>query len=367
MDSKRVFILGAGFSKQAGMPLATQLTELLIKDFQVPGNESLYKWFKDLENRIEWLNKSSPEHSWPLNVEELFDLASYDILAYRMRALSSPSEAYALYTQLAGERQQALKQIEKCLWRVMIDKQKEAAENLDGITNFSKQLCPDDAVITFNYDTLLEHSLSHQNVDWQYGFGEEAGKGVPILKMHGSVNWLKVPEGVSMTDGGRYRVLSRSQAEHESTNGAQKHPAMIYNLLCHCDCSPTKLHEDKRFAYEPSDDQRALAGLGRYKPLDQLPGSWEVWVKAIRSLKQANEIYVVGFSLSPFDSMARLHFAGVMCERSKNRSPPKRLVLIDPNACELKARFQSVFGPSPPIEKVQKPAEEVDWRGLFGE
>ena len=28
MGKKRVFILGAGFSKQAGMPLATELTNL---------------------------------------------------------------------------------------------------------------------------------------------------------------------------------------------------------------------------------------------------------------------------------------------------------------------------------------------------
>jgi hypothetical protein len=367
MDTKRVFVLGAGFSKQAGMPLAAQLTELLIKDFKVRGNKFLGKWFKNLGNRIEWLNKSSPERSWSLSVEEFFDFAPYDVLAYQMRALSSPSGACALYTQRAQEIQQALKQMEAYLWRVIIDTQKNVVANLDGITRFSKKLRPDDTVITFNYDTLLEYSLSHQNADWHYGFSSENGKGVPILKMHGSVNWLKVPpDGVEMTDSQRYRVLFQNQTDGGSTNVAGGPPTLPCCLVCHRECSPAKLHKDARFAFQPSDDQRAIGGLGRYKPLDQLPGSWEVWVEAIRSLRQANEICVIGFSLSPFDVMARLHFAGVMCERAKKQTLPKRIVLVDPSACSLKANFQSVFGTGPPIGTVQEYAENVDWDQLLG-
>jgi hypothetical protein len=34
MGAKRVFILGAGFSKQAGMPLATEMTNLILEKFR---------------------------------------------------------------------------------------------------------------------------------------------------------------------------------------------------------------------------------------------------------------------------------------------------------------------------------------------
>lgn len=110
-----------------------------------------------------------------------------------------------------------------------------------------------------------------------------------------------------------------------------------------------------------------IAGLGRYKPLDEIPGSGRVWDNAGRVLYKADEIYVIGFSLSPFDTMARLHFAGVMCERAKKQSMPKRVVLIDPCPYRLSDNFRSIFGPDVRIEPVQKPAEDVNWNGLLGE
>ena len=74
---------------------------------------------------------------------------------------------------------------------------------------------------------------------------------------------------------------------------------------------------------------------------------------------------MIGFSLSPFDTMARLHFAGVMCERDKKNKLPPKLTLIDPSACSLKTDYQAVFGSETPIEIIQKCAEEVDWSTLL--
>ena len=62
--------------------------------------------------------------------------------------------------------------------------------------------------------------------------------------------------------------------------------------------------------------------------------------------------------------MARLHFAGAMCERAK-KNLPTTIVLIDPNACKLKADFQSVFGADTPITPYQQRAEKVDWSELL--
>ncbi len=367
MDSRRVFILGAGFSKQAGMPLATRLTEFLTEDFDIPGNNFLREWYEDFRDRVIWLNRSSQHGTSSLNVEELFDLASYDILVYRMKAMSSPSTACALYTEYADEIKHALDQMEADLWRVIIEKQNEGVGNLDGINKFSGQLRPADTVITFNYDTLLEYSLSCQNIDWHYGFNEESDKGIPVLKMHGSVNWVKAPDEASVTDGARYKVLFQARTRHESPATIEKPAPPGYDLLCHRDCSPTALHRGKWLPYMAGRGEYAPAGLGRYKPLDHLPGSWRVWSKAIGSLKQANEVYVIGFSLSPFDSMARLHFAGVMYERAKKRNVPKSVVLIDPCACKLLDNFRSVFGSDVRIQPVQKPAEEVNWSALLSQ
>ena len=63
--------------------------------------------------------------------------------------------------------------------------------------------------------------------------------------------------------------------------------------------------------------------------------------------------------------MARLHFAGVMCERAK-KNLPTTSVLIDPNAYKLKADFQSVFGADTPITIYQQKAEQVKWSEVLG-
>ena len=63
--------------------------------------------------------------------------------------------------------------------------------------------------------------------------------------------------------------------------------------------------------------------------------------------------------------MARLHFAGVMCERAK-KNLPTTIVLIDPNACDLKADFQSVFGADTPINIYQQKAEQIKWSEVLG-
>ncbi|MHC4626611.1 MAG: hypothetical protein ACYTDV_06490, partial [Planctomycetota bacterium] len=109
-----------------------------------------------------------------------------------------------------------------------------------------------------------------------------------------------------------------------------------------------------------------IAGLGRYKPLDRIPGSGQVWHNAGRALYQADEIYIIGFSLSPFDTMARLHFAGVMCNRSEKKDLPKMVTLVDPRARDLKKDFVSVFGAETPMEICEQEAQEVDWLRLLG-
>jgi len=94
----------------------------------------------------------------------------------------------------------------------------------------------------------------------------------------------------------------------------------------------------------------------------------KIWKNAIGALHNCGHIYIIGFSLSPFDTMARLLFGGVMMERSKKKDVclPK-ITLIDPNAeeKEFKSNFKNVFGNSASINTIGKKGEEVDWSALL--
>ena len=55
---KRVFILGAGFSRPAGMPLATELLDPLLE--KLPSGE-LRQWVSSVRDRLAWMRQLLPE------------------------------------------------------------------------------------------------------------------------------------------------------------------------------------------------------------------------------------------------------------------------------------------------------------------
>ena len=369
MGSSRVFILGAGFSAQAGMPLATELTPLLRRKFEEYDHTEALAWLDSLDERISWLKRTHENAAPSLNIEELFDFAHFDALIWKMRQHTCPVGRNAGDTphSTAEAIETWLSYMEDDLVDVIWNLQQVAGESPSGISRFASILRENDTIITFNYDTLIEQSISRANRSWQYGFKIKGDQGILILKMHGSVNWAIVPRDQVGNFG--YPLLFRKEDKNRPDTTATPigEAEYDYALLRIPDDKLTNRIENRILQRSEKQYGIGVAGLGRHKPLDRMPGSGQVWHNAGRALYQADEIYVVGFSLSPFDTMARLHFAGVMCERTKNekRGMPKRVVLIDPYACELEVRFGEVFGPDVPIESVQQKAQNVDWNSLL--
>jgi len=335
MSTKRVFILGVGFSKQAGMPLATELTPLLRRKFEEVDHREALEWFAWLDERASWIKNSDQNSVLSLNIEEIFDFAHFDALIWKMRQQMCPvgrnsgdtpySTAEAIETWLSY--------MEDDLVDIIWDQQQTGIEKNDGISRFATILRENDTIVTFNYDTLIEQSISQAKKSWQYGFKTEEGKGTPILKMHGSINWAIVPRDQVGIFG--YPLLFRKEDQNVENTAPKSTGEIEYDsvLLQLPDDKLDSRIKNRILQWSNKKYSIGIAGLGRYKPLDRIPGSGQVWYNAGRALYQADEIYIVGFSLSPFDTMARLHFAGVMCERAKKKNLPTMIMLIDPNAC----------------------------------
>lgn len=338
------------------MPLATELTEPLFEKFEEANDKEMLDWYKGLEQKIKWMGYNR------INIEQVFDLAKYDAMGWRMRRqwdmigkrISDASiNAEDIDTWLAW--------MEYDLVGIIWNKQKKSSSEIGTITKFSENLQIDDEVLTFNYDTLLEESLTKQGKLWHYGFETENGQGTKILKMHGSINWKIVKRGETDSSNG---LLYRKKEDPSINNCGVKESnelGDVYELARVPDENVDNFIRTRENILVPKPYYIGMAGLGAYKPLDCLPGSWEVWSNSINALEEAEEIYVIGFSLSPFDSMARLHFAGAMLNRSQKNGLPKKIFLIDPEACSLKSNFQSVFGINTPITIYQEKAEQVNW------
>ncbi len=368
MDSQRVFILGAGFSKQAGMPLAAELTPLLRRTFEKYDHKEALAWLASLDERISWIKQTDGKAAPLLNIEELFDFAYFDVLTWKMRQHLCPVGRNSGDTphSTAKAIEAWLGYMEDDLKDVILDHQKAGLGKLDRVGRFTDLFRENDTVVTFNYDTLVEQSLSQAKKPWQYGFPLENGEGIQVLKMHGSMNWAIVLR--EQVGNFKYPLLFKKEDKNrpDTTTQPTGEAEYDYALLRIPDDKLANRIENRILQRGDKQYHIGIAGLGRYKPLDQMPGSGRVWDNAWRALSEANEIYVVGFSLSPFDTMAQLHFAGAMCERNKNGTLPERLVLVDPSADSLRAGFQTVFGKRPSIEAVPERAENVDWARLLG-
>jgi len=357
MAARRVFILGAGFSKQAGMPLAADIALLILEQFCNHNRyerEEAIAWSSNIRDRLGWLYRQQNGVLTSINFEMIFDLARLDIEKWLMDdQISNRTSAIRVkHCKIAEHIDAWLQELEETLQSVIWQKQREAQLHLEAISNFTKILRPEDTILTFNYDTLVEDSLTTQQKPWSHGFACEQTGGTKILKMHGSINWLiKLKnEHHCLNDG----TLLFSEDNRNYPNRSE-----FYELI--------RIPFDRmgefvdRATWQETFYEIGLAPLGMHKPLDYLPGSNEVWFNAKEAIENAEELCVVGFSFSSFDTQARLYFAGVMCERAKHENLPKMITIIDPDADSLLLNFRSVFGHYTPISIYAQYAENVNW------
>lgn len=357
----RVFVLGAGFSKPAGMPDARELTQLLLKIALQQNDEDFRVWIEDFGKRIEQFDSDQGRNG--LNIEQLFEFAQFDRELWLMKQQECPVGRTAMDTPHSNAEAIAtwLGYMEEDLVGMLLHKQAYADRSILG--PFVALLRPGDTVLTFNYDTLLEKCITESGMTWAHGFVVESPGDVAILKLHGSLDWW-----MSHRDRPIPAATLLFQKEDQNFDWANASPQdkknsdwEYCNVLYRVNDGETKrtLYD----AYMGMDRGHprfpGLGGLGAQKPLHRLIGSRVVWQKAFRALREASEVYVVGWSCSPFDTMARFHFGAMMQKRDAALS---RLIVVDPNADRIRSNIETVFGEP---QLVKEPFQRVDWSCLI--
>lgn len=180
----RLFILGAGFSRPAGLPLGPELlheVRLRVReDFRSAG------WDGALEGEIgEWRELYPGK---PLNLES--------VLAYSHRkhflGLIGSDEYFEHGSRSIVAARHAIQAI-------LTSRQPQELPEL--YSKFAARLTPYDTVMTFNYDTLLERALDEAGTP--YSLTPEwwledrpaddcqpySPRFVDLIKLHGSIDW----------------------------------------------------------------------------------------------------------------------------------------------------------------------------------
>lgn len=275
VNKNRIFILGAGFSAAADIPLMDRLLKLTMEKFKEESPlfervDNYTREFMELENGEE-VDYSKVDFSKLCTYLEYIELREYG----------------------GGERASEYGSREKESLKYYLSK--TIAEHTPSLHNlpqiyidFVKQLHVHDIILTFNWDLLLEIALTKVGKSYTYTFEKE--NIIRISKLHGSINWQLYKQ---------FRTLpseSLKYAEGIMENELYaSHELLDYNIWDN--------------------------GLAKHHPFLVLPGfgkAFDVrfnalnWYKIESALAFSKDIYIIGLSLADDDFFIKSFFVNTL-------------------------------------------------------
>lgn len=285
MTVQRVFLLGAGASKSWGLPLTNELFPLALKG--VPKREDR-KLIRDFI-RYQYPHFHRRWNNYP-PFEEFLSLVDVylDFADVIKRGHSFSIE------DVARIRKELLLAIPAVLHGA---RAKAAHSN---VRKFAGLLRAGDAVVTFNWDLLVEEALDDLGNNWEYSLREDA---ISILKPHGSLDWFDRKDVATIKE----ELLFPLNKKHKRILvfrrfRAPKIPPVVPVIL------PPVINKKIE-----------------YKELQA------VWRDAWLALRHAAEIYVVGYSLPPEDMHARFTIRSAIRGNEKFESHKLRIAVVNPD------------------------------------
>ncbi len=331
-NNHNVYILGAGFSAERGLPL--------VKNFMFEMRDT-YDWLQEAQRTEEAkaiedvlkFRQDAAAAAYRLkidleNIEELFSLASASTgfaskatglsksirvaiaatLDYCSTKTPEPKvgmqsrEQLAFYDQYRNTGQPNVFEYRdipayQFYLRAMLGMQEES----QGENSF----------ISFNYDTLVEEALSSMNVPFSYGFKGKTvnyktnllnlnNPKIKLLKLHGSVNWGYLEQAKKGT--GKLTIYD--------TYAAAKAAKAVPELI-------------------PPTWRKIFDG--------NLEG---IWNDAIEAIESATKIIIIGFSVPETDN----HFKYLLAAGLRNNISLRDIVFVNSDSSEaFKARIDNLF------------------------
>lgn len=369
-NDHNVYILGAGFSAEAGLPL--------IKDFMNRMRDAA-AWLETkggrereiqaIESVLEFrLQAAAAAYRVPIdveNIEELFSLVSASGDRELVQAMPLAIAATLDYAQTTApsviETQgfsvgsviqleqkpddwgQIPSQFAVGLQNEQPKRDWHSCPSYDSYLGlmcgyFNKRAADRrETIITFNYDLLIEEALNHLGIEYNYVVtgnritetGEEQFEilplpttGLPLLKLHGSVNWVspeitkehpnsKSKSGNTQTD---LQHLVRSVAgSFQQISVFEKYEAL------------RRYQADQRPYLVPPTWSKSLQA-----PLTV------VWDAAVKALRTATRVIILGYSIPLTDQ----HFRYLLAAGLQGNISLRKVFFVNPALADGRAEIQ---------------------------
>lgn len=193
-----MFVLGAGFSHAAGVPLGDELWTLTReRALEGPGADGFRM---DLKTYLNYRRECDGVVLDPEDVDYEEFLAFLDI--EHSLGLAGPNTWSS-----HGNKTQVL--IKTRLAELLVQRTPAPADLPSIYHDFAKDLGEGDVVLSFNYDTVLERALDHVGKPYRLWLHRddprelyERDNEVVVLKLHGSVDWFdRTEDGLAEEHG----------------------------------------------------------------------------------------------------------------------------------------------------------------------
>lgn len=334
-----VFILGAGASRQGGAPLMGEFLDV-AHDLQKQSDlgERATAFETVFEARSVFSRTHSKSRLDVRNMESLFtafemartiggferyDASAADLLTAAMKTVIITTLEETMDFRISPRRVKPPRPYDSFA-KLLVDAQQ------------SQKRCRSIAVITFNYDVAADFALLDVGLTPDYGLSTTATGGVPLLKLHGSLHWAECPScgnvvDVPLKDFINQQVEGRSLrgGKLEINNSEKTKHVRLTPLLCrYSHCGGDKVRPEPVIVpptWNKAEYHRALQ---------------PVWSRAAQELREAERIFVIGFSLPPTD----VFFNYLYALGATGDAVLERFWVFNPDT-SVRDRFVSLLGP----------------------
>jgi hypothetical protein len=381
------YVLGAGASYPV-YPLASKLLAA-VNDFIVGCGKLIDRFdYEKWPEVLGWLeNNSNPLLRQAFqngNIEQIFtilDLADslhddsqIDILRASKQGMEAVNAAKLRHEGLAKDTTEYHHIKRTLMWALEQffqdghhrDYQNTGSKEWSTLNQFADLVQPRDTVVTFNYDSTIERVLLERK-KWfpSNGYGERLvfqkdrhdrtvitfpDSPVKVLHLHGAVGWYRKPSvrDAYLGGGGAIPLEARTPAPIETKIAIDPIVLGDFGLYPAVDASmPDRPPDEYQVLLHPSF-LKDYSGEETGNPV-----FIEMWRKAAESLRSADKVVIIGYSLPPADSAAwTLLLTNCTVERT---------TIVDPSAAVM-TRYRKLFmQQTPKMHTWNPPQYFADW------
>lgn len=289
----RVFVLGAGVSHTAGLPLARDMLATVAESTLSEPERA------ELDDFLEYLMPTFQKElaNYP-DVEEfltLLDVAESYARFERVR-VAFPRR------RLSSLRRTFLGGLARYLWRGHA-----AVPEDHPIALLAKSLKHGDTVITFNYDLTVDWAINRSGHSWDYKRGPYD---ITLLKPHGSIDWFHADEVDANRKGFEELFTDFTWFggwDFEARKLGRSLPVIVPPVVA-------KLIEE--------------------------PDLQAIWTHVSKTLAAADAIYILGYSLPDADRITRF----VLRRAVRARKKKGNMWAVNPDG-QMRGRFRDCISP----------------------